>query len=160
MISMIVAMAENRAIGRDNQLPWHLPADLKHFKAVTMGKPMLMGRKTFESIGRPLPGRRTIVITRDAAWRAEGVETAPSIDAALEMASTAEEVMIVGGAQIYAQAIEKADRLYVTEVATAADGDAFFPEIDTAIWFEVARDSHAAEGAGPAYAFVTYQRKV
>ena len=101
MISMIVAMAENRVIGKGNDMPWHLPADLKHFKALTMGKPMIMGRKTFDSIGRPLPGRRTIVVTRNNGWSHDGVDVARSLEDALAMAAEADEIMIVGGAQIY-----------------------------------------------------------
>jgi dihydrofolate reductase len=158
MISMIVAMAENRAIGKDNDLPWHLPADLKHFKALTMGKPMIMGRKTFDSIGRPLPGRRTIVVTRNMQWYTEGVDAADSLEGAIQMAEMAEEIMIVGGAQIYAQAMVHADRLYVTEVALKIDGDAYFPQIDASEWSETARQSFPAEDGKPAYAFVTYER--
>lgn len=158
MISMIVAMGENRLIGRDNDLPWHIPADLKFFKATTMGKPMIMGRKTFDSIGRPLPGRRTIVVTRNPDWACEGVEVASSLDDALKLAEGADEVMIVGGAQIYAQALAKADRLYVTEVALSLEGDAYFPEINDAEWGVVSRENHEAEGKNPAYSFVVYDR--
>lgn len=158
MISMIVAMGENRLIGRDNDLPWHIPADLKFFKATTMGKPMIMGRKTFESIGKPLPGRRTIVVTRNPAWACEGVEVALSMDAALALAEGADEIMVVGGAQIYAQALSKADRLYVTEVALRLEGDAYFPEINDAEWGLVSRESHEATEEHPAYSFVVYDR--
>ena len=158
MISMIVAMAENRAIGKNNDLPWHLPEDLRHFKALTMGKPMIMGRKTFESIGRPLPGRRTIVVTRNMDWHTEGVDVADSLEGAIQMAEMAEEIMIVGGAQIYTQAMPHTDRLYVTEVALEVDGDAFFPEFDRREWREVAREDHAAAEGKPAYSFVTYER--
>ncbi|WP_417465101.1 dihydrofolate reductase [Kordiimonas sp.] len=158
MISMIVAMGENRLIGRDNGLPWHLPADLKFFKATTMGKPMIMGRKTFDSIGRPLPGRRTIVVTRNADWSHEGVEVAPSLDDAFKFAEGEDEVMVVGGAQIYKQALAKADRLYVTEVALSPEGDAYFPEISDAEWGVASRESHPAEADTPAYSFVTYDR--
>ncbi|WP_417450782.1 dihydrofolate reductase [Kordiimonas sp.] len=159
MISMIVAMASNRAIGKGNDLPWHLPADLQHFKAVTMGKPMIMGRKTFDSIGRPLPGRRTIVVTRDTAWHTDGVDVAYSLERAIELAETVDEVMIVGGAQIYQQALPHADRLYVTEVGLEVDGDAFFPVFDTTEWRETERRDFPAEGETPAYGFVTYDRK-
>ncbi|TNE65577.1 MAG: dihydrofolate reductase [Alphaproteobacteria bacterium] len=154
---LVVAMAENRAIGKDGGLPWHLPADLKHFKAVTMGRPILMGRKTYDSIGRPLPGRRNIVITRNAGWSADGVEVAQSLDAAIAMAGEG-DVMIVGGGQIYAEALPRADRLEITEVALKVDGDAFFPPVDKSVWHEVARDSHPVEDGKPAYAFVTYDR--
>ncbi len=157
-VSIIVAMAENRAIGKDNALPWHLSADLKFFKSVTMGKPMIMGRKTFESIGRPLPGRRTIVVTHNPSWSADGVETAGSLPEALEMASGAPEIMVVGGAQIYEQALPLADKLVITEVALTVDGDAFFPAIDETNWKEVSRESHAREGDQPAYAWVIYGR--
>lgn len=159
MISMIVAMAENRAIGKDNDLPWHLPADLKHFKTLTMGKPMIMGRKTFDSIGRPLPGRRTIVVTRNMQWHTDGVDVADSLEGAIQMAEMAEEIMVVGGAQIYTQAMPHADRLYVTEVALTVDGDAYFPQLDAGEWLETARESFPAEDGKPAYAFVTYERK-
>ncbi|WP_417460125.1 dihydrofolate reductase [Kordiimonas sp.] len=158
MISMIVAMGENRLIGRDNDLPWHIPADLKFFKATTMGKPMIMGRKTFDSIGRPLPGRRTIVVTRNPDWACEGVEVASSLYDALKLAEGADEVMIVGGAQIYAQALAEADRLYVTEVALSLEGDAYFPEINDAEWGVVSRENHQAEDKNPAYSFVVYDR--
>ncbi|WP_262691154.1 dihydrofolate reductase [Kordiimonas aestuarii] len=159
MISMIVAMAENRAIGKGNALPWHLPADLKHFKSVTMGKPMIMGRKTFDSIGRPLPGRRTIVVTRDAGWHRDGVDVAYTLERAIELAETVNEVMIVGGAQIYQQALPHADRLYVTEVSIEADGDAFFPAFSKEDWQETDRQDFAAEGDTPAYSFVIYDRQ-
>ncbi len=158
MISMIVAMGENRLIGRDNGLPWHLPADLKFFKATTMGKPMIMGRKTFDSIGRPLPGRRTIVVTRNADWSHEGVEVASSLDDAFKFTEGEDEVMVVGGAQIYEQALAKADRLYVTEVALSPEGDAYFPEISDTEWGVASRERHPGEADTPAYSFVTYDR--
>ncbi|NVJ71058.1 MAG: dihydrofolate reductase [Alphaproteobacteria bacterium] len=157
--SVVVAMAEQRAIGRDNDLPWHLPADLKYFKAVTMGKPIIMGRKTYESIGRPLPGRRNIVITRNGDWRAEGVEVALSVEQAKEMVADADEAMIIGGAQIYGQSLGLADRLYITEVHMAVpDADTWFPAFSAGDWQEVSREEHPAEGDKPAYAFVTYDR--
>lgn len=158
--SVVVAMAEQRAIGRDNDLPWHLPADLKYFKAVTMGKPIIMGRKTFESIGRPLPGRRNIVITRNGDWRAEGVEVALSVEQAKEMVADVDEAMIIGGAQIYGQSLGLADRLYITEVHMAVpDADTWFPAFSAGDWQEVSREEHPAEDDKPAYAFVTYDRK-
>lgn len=158
-LSVIVAMAEDRAIGRDNDMPWHLPADLKYFKATTMGKPIVMGRKTYESIGRPLPGRRNIVVTRNADWSAEGVDVVPSLQAAKEAIADADEAMIIGGAQIYGQCLDVADKLYVTEIAiTVPDADAWFPAFNKADWREVSREEHPAEDGKPAYAFVVYGR--
>jgi len=159
ILSLIVAMSENRVIGADNDLPWHLPADLKYFKASTLGKPIIMGRKTYDSIGRPLPGRTNIVVTRNAEWQADGVKTVLSLAAAVTLAGDVPETMITGGAQIYAQALDMADRLYVTEVALTIDGDAFFPEIDKSCWREASREAHPAEGGKPAYAFVVYERQ-
>ena len=135
-MSLIVAVSKNGVIGLDNKLPWNLPDDLQYFKSVTMGKPLVMGRKTYDSIGRPLPGRTNIVITRDASWCAPGVEVATSLDDALSLARKActdsgvDEVMVIGGEQIYRMTIAVADRLYVTEVDTEIAGDAFFPTID------------------------------
>jgi len=158
-LSVIVAMAEDRAIGRDNDMPWHLPADLKYFKATTMGKPIVMGRKTYESIGRPLPGRRNIVVTRNAAWLADGVEVVPTLQAAKEAVADAGEAMIIGGAQIYGQCLDVADRLYITEIdITVPDADAWFPAFNKADWREVSREEHPAEDGKPAYAFVVYER--
>ncbi|WP_286831634.1 MULTISPECIES: dihydrofolate reductase [Kordiimonas] len=158
-LSVIVAMAEDRAIGRGNDLPWHLPADLKYFKATTMGKPIVMGRKTFESIGRPLPGRRNIVVTRNADWSADGVDAVPSLQAAKEAVADVEEAMIIGGAQIYGQCLDVADRLYITEVSiTVPDADAWFPDFILDDWREVSREEHPAEDGRPAYAFVVYER--
>lgn len=157
-VSLIVAMADNNAIGVDNQLPWHLPADLKYFKAVTMGKPIIMGRKTFESIGRPLPGRQNIVITRNQDWSSDGVTIVRSTEQAVAAASPVDEVMVIGGAEIYRAMLPSVNKLYVTEVALSVEGDAFFPNIDPAEWQEVSREPHAAEADKPAYAFVTYER--
>ena len=138
-ISLVVAASQNNVIGRDNQLPWHLPEDLEYFKSVTMGKPILMGRRTFDSIGRPLPGRRNIVITRDLEWDAEGVEVVNSVDDALAAGSLAnsDEIMIIGGAQIYRECLPIADRLYLTRVEAEIDGDAFFPDIDLKQWRKI-----------------------
>ena len=164
-IVVVAAVARNRVIGSAGDLPWRLPADLRRFKAVTLGKPMVMGRKTFDSIGRPLPGRRTIVVTRDAHWSAEGVETASSLAEALAMArggATGEpepdEVVIAGGGEIYAQALPLADVLRLTWVEAEPEGDALFPEVDFAGWRETARESHPAEDGRPAFAFVDYAR--
>ena len=162
-LSLIVAMARNRVIGRDNTLPWHLPEDLKYFKAITMGKPILMGRKTFESIGRPLPGRLNIVITRNANWHHPGVSVATSLAEALELAShdpaarEVGEVMVIGGEQIYRAAIEQADRLYVTRVDVEVAGDAFFPEYDEDIWHETTRQQPEQQGDIP-YFFQVLER--
>ena len=128
-LSVIVAVADNGVIGRDNALPWHLPEDLRYFKRVTLGKPIVMGRRTFESIGRPLPGRTNIVISRDPGFAAVGIEVAASLDAALQLASGAAEVVVIGGAEIYRLAIPRADRLYVTEVHTEPAGDALLPPV-------------------------------
>lgn len=158
-LSVIVAMAEDRAIGRDNDMPWHLPADLKYFKATTMGKPIVMGRKTYESIGRPLPGRRNIVVTRNADWSADGVDVVPTLQAAKEAVQGVEEAMIIGGAQIYGQCLDVADRLYITEIGiTVPDADAWFPAFNKDDWREVSREEHPAEDGKPAYAFVVYDR--
>ena len=157
-VSLIVAMAKNRAIGVNNDLPWHLPADLKYFKATTLGKPIIMGRKTFDSIGRPLPGRQNIVVTRNKDWAHDGVDVAESLSAAITLAGDADEVMITGGGQIYAEAMDLVERMYITEVALEIDADAYFPDFDKSVWQEVSRDAYAADGEKPAYAFVSYER--
>ncbi|WP_050909123.1 type 3 dihydrofolate reductase [Vibrio campbellii] len=128
IISMIAAMADNRIIGKDNQMPWHLPADFAWFKRCTMGKPVVMGRKTYESIGRPLPGRLNIVISRDASLSIEGVTTVTSIEQALEIAGEVEEVMIIGGGAIYAACLPMANKLYVTHIEAEIEGDTQFPD--------------------------------
>ncbi|MGR5232290.1 type 3 dihydrofolate reductase [Vibrio rotiferianus] len=128
IISMIAAMADNRIIGKDNQMPWHLPADFAWFKRCTMGKPVVMGRKTYESIGRPLPGRLNIVISRDASLSIEGVTTVTSIEQALEVAGEVEEVMIIGGGAIYSACLPMANKLYVTHIEAEVDGDTQFPD--------------------------------
>lgn len=160
-LALIVAHAANRAIGKDNALLWKLPEDLAHFKRVTMGAPIIMGRKTWESIGRPLPGRRNLVVTRNAAYQAAGAEIATSLDAALALcADVAGEVFVIGGAELYAQALPYAQRLYLTEVAKDFDGDAFFPELETAAWHEVSRETHHAPAPNDFdYAFVTLERR-
>lgn len=160
LFSIIVATSRNRVIGKDNALPWHLPADLKYFKAITMGKPIVMGRKTFESIGRPLPGRQNIVLTRDPEWSAEGVTVVNDVDDMARSVAVADEVMIIGGAQVYDLTMNYVDRLYVTEVECNVDGDAYFPAIDSTIWQEVSRDRHALDGENPAYSFVVYKRAI
>lgn len=159
-IVIVAAVARNNVIGNAGDLPWRLPADLKRFKAITLGRPMVMGRKTYESIGRPLPGRRIIVVTRDAAWSAEGVETAPSLDAAVALAAERDgtEIVVAGGGEIYAQALPLADRLRLTWVEAEPDGDVRFPEFDRSEWHEVAREQHPAADGRPAFAFVDYAR--
>ena len=140
-ISMIAAMAEDRVIGLDNKMPWHLPADLKFFKRVTLGKPVIMGRKTYQSIGRPLPGRKNIVLTRDANLTIEGVECVQTLEQATELLGSVEEVMIIGGATIYEQFLEKADRLYLTFIDLETKGDTYFPDYQqVAQWIEVDRE--------------------
>ncbi|WP_372384688.1 type 3 dihydrofolate reductase [Vibrio sp. BS-M-Sm-2] len=128
IISMIAAMANNRVIGKDNQMPWHLPADFAWFKRSTMGKPVVMGRKTYDSIGRPLPGRLNVVISRDESLEIEGVTTVTSIENALDLVSDVEEVMIIGGGSIYESCLPKADKLYLTYIDFAVDGDTQFPD--------------------------------
>ena len=144
-ISLIVALARNRVIGRDNQLPWRLSADLQHFKRLTMGKPIVMGRKTCESIGKPLPGRTNIVVTRDSSFSAGGCCVVHSIDEALVAAGDVDEVMIMGGENLYSQLLPRADRLYLTEVQAEVSGDAWFPELDQTQWQELERESHRAD---------------
>lgn len=165
VVSLIVAMARNRVIGRDNQLPWHLPGDLKYFKAVTMGKPIVMGRKTFESIGKPLPGRANIVVTSQRDFCAAGVSVAHSPDEALRVArkvamdGAASEVMIIGGGRIYQEMLPLASRLYLTEVQADIEGDAFFPALDWAQWRQQSREDFKAAGSNPYdYSFVVYNR--
>jgi len=156
-LSLIVAMGRNRVIGVDNALPWHLSGDLKYFKATTFGKPIVMGRKTYDSIGRPLPGRLNIVISRDPAWRADGVTAVTSVEAALVAAGDAPEVMVIGGEQIYALALPLADKLYITEVDAAPHGDAFFPPFGDG-WQQSERQLEVAEPGQPSYQFVTWVR--
>lgn len=157
-LSLIVATDRNNGIGIDNTLPWRLPEDLAFFKRTTSGHAIIMGRKTFDSIGRPLPNRRNIVVTRNADWAHEGVERAGSLEEAVDLAGDG-EVFVIGGAQIYVDAIKVADKLIVTEIDAAYDCDAFFPAIDTALWTEVSRDSHHSAENGWDYAFVIYQRR-
>ena len=158
MLSLIVAVAENGLIGRDGDLPWRVPADLRFFKDITMGKPIVMGRKTWQSIGRPLPGRTNIVITRDRQFVAEGAVVVYDFAAALAAAGDVPEVMIIGGAQIYGMAQERADRVYLTTIHASPDGDTFLPAFAADDWREVARESHAADDDIPAYSFVTLER--
>jgi dihydrofolate reductase len=165
-LSIIVAMANNRTIGKDNQLLWHLPQDLKYFKRITMGKPIVMGRKTFESIGRPLPGRLNIVITRQQNWQHDGVKIVHTIDDALQLAEAhsiingGDEVMVIGGAEIYKAALSKATKLYLTRVDAEIEGDAFFPIIDDQVWVEVSRESFSSSENNPYnYSFCVMEQR-
>lgn len=163
-LSLIAAVANNGAIGKDNALLWRLPEDLQFFKRTTLGCPVIMGRKTYDSIGRPLPGRRNIVVTRNAQWHANGVDAVLSLDAALALVTDAPKVFVIGGAQLYEHALPLADELVITEVAANYDADTFFPPWDKAAFTEISRDTHfAAPPQGPdaqglRYAFVVYQR--
>lgn len=157
VISLIAAMANNRVIGKDNQMPWHLPADLGHFKTKTLGKPVIMGRKTYESIGRPLPGRRNIVITRNSSYKAEGCEMAASLEDAIELVNEVEELMIIGGGHLYSQAMPLADRLYLTFIDLDVDGDTKFPQYDHLTLREVKREKHLKDDKNPYdYQFVDF----
>jgi len=156
-LTLIVAIDANNGIGINNQLPWHLPEDLAHFKRTTSGHPIIMGRKTFDSIGRPLPNRRNIVVTRNADWRHEGVEAVTSIEAAKALVGDA-QAFIIGGGQIFADTLAEAERLIVTKIDKAFDCDAFFPAIDPAQWREVAREAHHSEASGFDFAYITYDR--
>ncbi|ELI6422936.1 type 3 dihydrofolate reductase [Aeromonas veronii] len=161
-ISMIAAMAHDRVIGKDNQMPWHLPADLAHFKRVTLGKPVLMGRKTFESIGRPLPGRRNLVISRNPDYQAEGIEVVGSVEAALALlaGSSVEELMVIGGGHLYAEMLPSVDCLYLTRIDLAVEGDTRFPAFDDGQWQRVDCESHSADEKNPhPYSFETWQRR-
>ncbi|WP_300411946.1 dihydrofolate reductase [uncultured Alcanivorax sp.] len=165
-LSLMVAKASNRVIGRNNKLPWYLPNDLKYFKQVTFGKPVIMGRKTWDSLGKPLPGRTNIVITRQAGFQAEGAKVVATLDEAVTLAENVafiegqDEAVVMGGAEIYALALPQADRLYLTEVHAEVDGDTWFPEYDTSEWKEIGREDFPAEGPNPYdYSFVVYERK-
>jgi dihydrofolate reductase len=156
-VSVIAAMARNRVIGINNTLPWRLPEDLKHFKALTMGHHIIMGRKTYDSIGRPLPGRTTVIVTRDPHYRMEGCLVAHSPEAAIASCGDDAEIFFVGGAELYRQVLPLADRLYITEIQGDYVGDARFPEFDQTVWREASRERHVSQ-AGLGYDFVTYQR--
>lgn len=158
-LSIIVAVANKNVIGINNTLPWHLPEDLKRFKALTMGHHIVMGRKTYESLGRLLPGRTTVIVTRNKHYQVEGAVVVHSIEQALSVCAEDDEVFLIGGAELYQQGFQHADKLYMTEVHTDVEGDAFLPEFDLTQWDEVARESHQAEN-GLAFSYVTYQRRV
>ncbi len=166
IISFVVAVSENGVIGRDNGMPWRLSTDLQRFKKLTLGKPVVMGRKTWESLGRPLPNRTNIVITRDAGYSAEGALVVPSVDKALIAGEKAahesgvDEICIIGGAQIYAQAMDRATRLHVTHIKASIDGDAFFGPVDTQVW-QVTSEEDVPAGEKDNYAtrYVVYERR-
>ncbi|HEU5134643.1 MAG TPA: type 3 dihydrofolate reductase [Steroidobacteraceae bacterium] len=145
IITLIVAVADNGVIGRDNTLPWHLPEDLKRFKRLTMGKPMIMGRKTFDSIGKPLPGRRNIVVTRDTNYQRVGVEVAHGAEAAIEAAAGAPEVMVIGGADLFRLFLPRAGRIHLTRVHAEIDGDVRWPDLDNRQWEVIERERHEAD---------------
>lgn len=165
--SLMAALAQNGVIGRDNKLPWHLPEDLRYFKRITMSKPIIMGRKTFESIGRPLPGRLNIVVTHQRDWPCPaGAMRAGSLEEALNRAMSqaetddADEVLVIGGAQIYAEALDRVDRLYLTRVHAAVAGDAYFPPVDWTCWRELSREDFHASADNPYdYSFIVYERR-
>ncbi len=157
-LTLIVAYSTNRVIGRDNTLPWKLPGDLAHFKRSTLGHPIIMGRKTWDSLGRPLPGRSNIVISRNPDFTATGATVVPGLQAAIDACGEGDEAFVIGGAQIYAQALPLAQRVLATEVHADVDGDAFFPLLPSFQWKETAREPQPAEN-GYDYDFVTYQRQ-
>ncbi|MDP2607824.1 MULTISPECIES: type 3 dihydrofolate reductase [unclassified Oceanobacter] len=166
-LSLIVALSRNHTIGLDNQLPWHLPGDLKYFRDSTMGKPVVMGRKTHESIGRALPGRANIVISRQPDYQADGVAVVDSLECAIELAARlalqtdADEAMIMGGAEIYRQVLPLVERMYLTEVDADIEGDAFFPDFDRSEWRELSSEAHGPSDTNPyPYRFVVYDRIV
>jgi dihydrofolate reductase len=164
LVSLVVAAAANGVIGRDNAMPWHLPEDLAHFKRLTLGHPVVMGRKTYESIlaslGRPLPGRTNIVVTRQPGFAAPGCTVVGSLAAAIDSARDASEVFVIGGAEIYRLALPHAQRVYLTRIDAAFEGDATFPALDPAEWRETAREDHpATEGRKFGFAFVRYERR-
>ncbi len=158
-LTLIAAVARNDVIGLDNTLPWRLPEDLKRFKALTLGHPIIMGRKTWASLGRPLPGRTNIVVSRDPDYATEGATTVRSLEQAIAVAATTgtDEIFVIGGAEIYRQTLPLAQRLQLTEIDSDFAGDTYFPTIDRKLWFESARECHHAE-AGFSYAFVTLER--
>lgn len=165
-VAMIVAVAQNGVIGRDNALPWRLPGDLPRFKAITMGKPVIMGRATFDSIGKPLPGRDNIVVSRDVNLKIEGAAVVATPTAALDLAriradeKNLDEIIVMGGGQIYTQLLPQADRLYLTKVLADVEGDAYFPALDAKEWKQVSSEAVAASGDNPyAFCYVTLERR-
>jgi dihydrofolate reductase len=164
MVVLIAAVARNGVVGRNNALPWYLSADLQHFKRTTLGAPVVMGRRTWESLPprfRPLPGRRNVVVTRSTGWHADGAEVAHSLEQALEQLAEAPKVFVIGGAALYASALPIADELVLTEIDANYEGDAHFPAWDRSAFDEVAREAHAPEPPyTPGFAFVTYRRRL
>ena len=159
VITLIVAKDENSVIGHEGRLPWHLPADMKYFKTVTMGKPLIMGRHTYESIGKPLPGRTNIVVTKDAGYQAPGCLVVHSVEEALTVVVDHPEVMVMGGATLYEQLLPRASKIYVTEVHAQVTGNTYFPTFNLDEWREVSRNDHAAdENNAYAYSFVVLER--
>ena len=164
-LALIAAMARNRVIGRDNAMPWHLPEDLSYFKATTLGKPIVMGRKTFDSLGRPLPGRTNIVVSRQPDLRLEGAQVFASIDAALDaarqqaQADRVDEVMVIGGDNLYRQTLERADRIYLTRIESEPEGDAWFPAFDEQAWAVVSERAVAAGDGYPAHVYQVLERR-
>ena len=158
-LSIIVAMSSNRVIGVNNSLPWHLSEDLKHFKTLTTGHTIIMGRKTYESIGKPLPNRRNIVISRNLNAFYGGIEVVHSLEDAFSTSSNDDEVFIIGGSNIYEQSLHLAEHLYITEIKKAFEGDAFFPEIDKSLWTESKRETHISSD-GLEFSFVRLQKKI
>lgn len=157
MLNIIVAMARNRVIGIDNKLPWHIPGDLKYFKGLTMGHHIIMGRKTYESIGRPLPGRTTVIVSRDPGYVQDGCLVAHSLEEAIRLSEGDDQVFFVGGGSLYEQALPRVGRLYITEIQADYDGDAHFPDFDRALWREVSRDRRRSED-GLEFDYVVYER--
>ncbi len=165
-LSLIVALAENRVIGLDNRMPWHLPGDFKYFKATTLGKPIIMGRKTWDSLGRPLPGRLNLVVSRQPGLQLDGAEVFASLEDAIVRADQwareqgVDELMLIGGAQLYAQGLEKGlvDRLYLTRVEMNPQGDAWFPEVDEGVWKKVSSQQGPAEEGKPVYHFEVWEQ--
>ena len=160
MVSLIVAVGARNEIGKDGRMPWHLPADLRHFKARTLGKPVLMGRRTLAAIGRPLPQRRNLVLTRDTAFQAPGCETVASLEDAIARSAPAPELMVIGGGEVYRLAWARAERIYLTRIAADIDGaDTFFPEWDGAHWRETSREDRRADPQNPYdYSFITLEK--
>lgn len=159
IISLIAAMDKNRVIGKDNSLPWKLPADMKRFRQITSGKPVIMGRKTFESIGKPLPNRKNIILTRDKGYKVDGCFTASSVDEALGCAENPGEVMVIGGEQVFRLFIPIANRLYLTFIDEEFEGDSYFPEFDEKEWKIVKKEDYVDEESGYRYSFVDLERK-
>ena len=158
MLALIVAIAKHRVIGYQNKMPWHLPAELAYFKRVTMGHPIIMGRKTFESIGRPLPGRRNIVVSRNPDFHGEGIEVAHTLEAAIGMCAGS-DAFVIGGATLYVEALMRADQLFITEIDAAPAGDTFFPSISAEDWRETYREHREADEKNPhALEFVVLER--